>query len=122
MQYQKSQKPIPGDKSVSEHPNGQNRPGNRFAGEGRQPIAGEVISISKDSITVKDQEGGSKIVFILDETNFRKSEEGSLEDLSEGTQVMIIGSENSDGIVTANSIQLNPGFPFNGHQGGEQGE
>ncbi len=81
----------------------------RFSGQGR-PVYGEVIAKDDESITVKDQEGGSKIVFISDTTTVAKTDEGSLDDLAEGTQVVVFGSQNDDGSITAENIQLNPSF------------
>jgi hypothetical protein len=73
------------------------------------PVAGEVIAKDEESITVKIQDGGSKIVFVSEETLVRKAEEGSMEDISEGIQVIVFGRENDDGSITANNIQLNSG-------------
>lgn len=81
----------------------------RFSGQGR-PVFGEVIAKDSESITVKIEDGGSKIVFISDTTIVAKTDEGSLDDLTEGVQVLVFGSENEDGSVTAENIQLNPEF------------
>ncbi|MFV1917467.1 MAG: hypothetical protein ACC618_03260 [Patescibacteria group bacterium] len=120
MQYQKSKTPSFGGegdnfRSGQFSQGGDHQPGQddgfrgRFSGSGR-PVSGEVISKDDESITVKDQEGGSKIIFISSETVVRKTDEGSLDDLAEGTQVLVFGSENDDGSVTAENIQLNPEF------------
>lgn len=88
---------------------------------GFRPVAGEVISRDDKSITVKLQDGGSKIVLFSDNTSINKASEGSKDDLKTGEQVAVFGQENSDGSVTAQNIQLNPqnrGM-FNQHPGGQ---
>ena len=74
-------------------------------------VSGEVISIDDESITVKIADGGSKIVFFSTSTKIQKSADGTREDLKEGEQVLIMGSVNQDGSVSAQSIQLRPNFP-----------
>lgn len=122
MQYQKSKTPsFAGGSRGQDNVEGQftqggdHQPGEnggfrgRFSGQG-QPVSGEVIAKDDESITVKDQDGGSKIIFISDTTLIRKTDEGNLDDLIEGMQVLVFGSENPDGSVTAENIQLNPSF------------
>lgn len=92
-----------------DHQSGQDGFRGRFSGQGR-PVSGEIIGKDSESITVKLQDGGSKIVFISDTTTVAKTDEGSLNDLVEGTQVLVFGSENDDGSFTAENIQLNPEF------------
>ena len=70
-------------------------------------------------MTVKLQDGGSKIVILTDSTAINKSAEGSREDLKIGGKVGVFGTENSDGSVTAQNIQLDPtrGGMFGQHSG-----
>jgi len=78
-----------------------------------QPINGEIISSDEKSITVKIADGSSKIVFVGNNTSINKAQSGTKEDLKTGEKVMVIGSANSDGSVSATNIQLNPGERFN---------
>jgi len=77
-------------------------------GQGFRPVNGEIISQDDKSITVKLQDGSSKIVLLTDTTAINKSAEGSKSDLKPGEKVAVFGQENSDGSVTAQNIQLNP--------------
>ena len=84
-----------------------NSRGNRT---GFRPVAGEIISFDDKSITVKLQDGSSKIILISDKTSINKADQGSKTDLKNGEQVAVFGSENSDGSITAQNIQLNPQY------------
>lgn len=81
---------------------------NGGSGQGFRPVNGEILSIDEKSITVKAADGSSKIVLLSSAAPITKSTVGSTEDLKTGEQVMIFGTENSDGSITAQSIQLNP--------------
>ena len=70
--------------------------------------AGEIISRDDKSITVKLKDGGSRIIFFSDAMEITKLARGSLNDLAVGAEIRVNGSQNSDGSVTAQSIQLSP--------------
>lgn len=79
--------------------------GNRL---GFRPVAGEIISADDKSITVKLQDGSSKIILFSEKTDINKAAEANRDELKVGEKVSVFGQENSDGSVTAQSIQLNP--------------
>lgn len=76
---------------------------NRF-----RPIVGEIATKDETSITVKSQDGSSKIVLLTTSTAIEKTESGTNADIAVGKNVRILGTENTDGSVTAQDIQLNP--------------
>lgn len=90
--------------------------GQRMGGQaGGGFTAGEIISKDERSITVSLPEGGSRIIFITESTPVQKSAAGTLADLAVGTQVVVTGSANQDGSISAQSVQIGgtpmrPGF------------
>lgn len=85
--------------------NGQGRLGNGF-----RPVMGEILSMDDKSITVKMQDGSSKIVLLPDSVTISKTDTAAKSDLKVGEKVGVFGTDNSDGSVTAQNIQLNPMF------------
>ena len=71
-------------------------------------VNGEVMAKDEKSMTMKLRDGGSQIVFFSASTTIGKMTDGSLQDLVTGTQVMVAGNTNTDGSMTAQSIQLRP--------------
>lgn len=78
---------------------------------GGQMVTGEVISVDDKSVTVKLADGGSKVALISSSTLINKSATAQLADLKSGERVAIFGSQNSDGSLSAQSLQLNPQLP-----------
>ncbi len=76
--------------------------------QGFRPVAGEIIKADDTSITVKLSDGSSKIVLVSGSTSINKAEQADKEALKEGETVVVFGTENADGSVTAATIQLNP--------------
>ena len=84
---------------------GGNRAGNRMSGGG---ASGEIIAKDAQSITIKLRDGGSKIVFYSSKTDVLKSVTGVADDIAIGKQVMVVGTGNQDGSITAQSVQIRP--------------
>jgi hypothetical protein len=69
--------------------------------------AGSVLSKNDStSFTVKLNSGGSEIVFLSPSSKIMKSATGTIADLNVGEQVVVSGTANSDGSITANTVQL----------------
>lgn len=85
--------------------------GNRAGAIGGGNISGEILNQTEKNITIKMRDGSSKIVMLADSTKINKSVEGLKTDLAVGKQVMINGTANSDGTITAESVTLTPLAP-----------
>lgn len=80
--------------------------GNRA--NGANMTTGEIISQDAQSITIKMPDGGSKIVFYSATTEVGKFVDGTSSDLEIGKTVVVSGTSNSDGSITAKSVQIRP--------------
>jgi len=74
-------------------------------------VSGEVLSVDATSMTVKLRDGGSKIVLLSPTSKVEKTVDGAIVDVVVGKSVMVTGTTNPDGSVTASSVQLRPTFP-----------
>jgi hypothetical protein len=86
------------------------RTGNQNVGSmmNRGGVSGSVISIDNNSMTVKLVDGSTKIVLLSGSTIYSKTATTSASDLKSGLEVAVFGTSNSDGSVTATSVQINP--------------
>lgn len=75
-----------------------------------RPVIGEIIEIDTDTITIKQQDGSSKIVLTTEKTIFNKTATVQKEEMKIGEEIGVFGTENSDGSYTAQNVQLNPQF------------
>ena len=74
-------------------------------------VTGEVTAKDENTVTVKMRDGSSRIVLYSGTTQVMKSTSGAMDDVAVGSQVMVQGASNSDGSVTAQSIQIRPSMP-----------
>lgn len=70
--------------------------------------AGQILSKDAQGVTIKMQDGSTKIVFISANTQITKSVSGTSADLAPDTNITVSGSTNSDGSLTAQMIQIRP--------------
>lgn len=70
--------------------------------------SGKIISTGNGSITVQVQSGSTQIVLVGGSTSILKSVSGALSDLTVGTNIIVAGTSNSDGSLSASSIQIRP--------------
>jgi hypothetical protein len=82
---------------------------NRTGANGTSLVSGSIVSEDSSSITLQlPNNAGSKIIFYSDITQISKFATGTASDLTTGTSVSVTGTTNSDGSVTAQSIQIRP--------------
>ncbi len=73
-------------------------------------VNGTIISQDEKSLTLNLAEGGSKIIYLSPSTKIVKMTEAAMADLSIGQTVMVNGSTNSDGSLSAQMVQLRSSF------------
>jgi len=73
---------------------------------GVRPLSGKVISGDEKRLTIELPDGGSKIILLSEGTFFKRMENASKDDLAVGSNVLVLGQENSDGSVSAQSVQI----------------
>lgn len=73
-----------------------------------RPVNGQILSTGNNTMTVKLSDGSSKVVILTGTTQINKAAQGTVTDLQVGSTVAVFGQTNSDGSVTAQSVQLNP--------------
>ena len=85
--------------------------GRRFGGgsaNGQTFAAGQIASMDATSITLQLPNGNSEVVFYSSSTEVTKPSTIPISALSVGSNVVIDGIQNSDGSMTASSIQERP--------------
>ena len=73
-------------------------------------VTGSILSMDDKSVTVKMQDGSTKIVLFSGSTTYSNTVSATKTDLKVGGEVAVFGATNSDGSVTATNVQINPQF------------
>ncbi len=85
---------------------GGGRPGGGGFGGGGTPLAtGTIESIDGNELTVSGR-GGSTTITLPDDFEISKTVEGSLDDLTPGTLVLVTGERDDADVVTSASVQI----------------
>lgn len=111
MQYQKSQRPSYGQYAGAGAGGGfGTRGGSGVTGARRNGngAIGTILSVDANSITVKLNDGSSKIVLLTGTTSINKAATAAASDLTVGETVSAFGTTNTDGSITATNVQINP--------------
>jgi hypothetical protein len=82
-------------------------------------VNGEILSNGGKTMTVKINTGGSKIILLSDATEIGKMASGTAGDLIPGQNIMVNGKTNTDGSITASSVQIRPIGQALGGSGGQ---
>jgi hypothetical protein len=80
-------------------------------------VTGNIASVDSSSITLQLPNGNSEVVFYSSSTSVTEPTIVSISNLKTGNSVMIGGTQNSDGSLTAQSIQVRTGTPGGGFGG-----
>jgi hypothetical protein len=74
-------------------------------------VSGQITAIADKSITVKSNDGSEKSIALAETAKYSKISDSTANDLAAGKIVMVAGTSNTDGSVTAKSIQIRPELP-----------
>lgn len=88
--------------------------GNNVLGNNRTiggMVSGEILFVDAKSLTIKSQDGGSRLIFLSASTTINRMTSGNLEDLVIGSNISVNGSSNTDNSINAQSIQIRPSSP-----------
>jgi hypothetical protein len=111
-----------GSKTTSTSSQGTRQFGQRGAGRnGGGFVSGTVLKQDATSITVKMPDGSTKIIFVPSSAKVQMSVDGKLTDVAIGKTVMVNGTTNSDGSVTASNIQIRNSADVGNFRGGGDG-
>ena len=108
MQYQKSQRPSFGQFAGAGGFGTRGTSGAAGARRNGNGAVGTILSVDANSMTVKLNDGSSKIVLLTGTTSINKAATATAADLTVGETVSAFGTTNTDGSVTATNVQINP--------------
>ena len=74
-------------------------------------LTGTVAATDSGSITLNTRDGSSHVVLVTPDTSVSKSVSGTLADVAVGSTVIVSGTTNSDGSVSATLVQIRPAMP-----------
>ncbi len=97
----------PGNGAGPFGPRGQDGAAGGFAAQPGM-LFGEIQSIDGDTLVIADPNGQQTRVQVTNTTLIEKNASVDVSDLETGETVMVSGSENDDGSVTARSVQVAP--------------
>ena len=113
MKYGQGKNSTPTGANFSQRASGQfgssTARGNRGAFGGS--ISGQILSADANTLTITDQTGGSRIVFLSASTTVSRMTLGTVKDLTVGTDVSVSGATNADNSINAQMIQIRPAGP-----------
>ena len=107
MQYQKSKQPA-FPKGVGQLTRGNFNFNGRVRTAGGNGVRGEVTAVNGSTVTIKLANGGSQIIVLSSSTTYNKTATASVSDVVVGQTIMAAGTSNSDGSVTATTVDVNP--------------
>lgn len=84
-------------------------------------VTGQIATIESSSITLQLANGNSEVVFYSTSTPVSEPTMVSVNTLKVGTTIMVAGTSNSDGSLTAQTIQVRPAGTTNGKYGAAAG-
>ncbi len=82
-------------------------------------FAGQVSAISGSDITLQLPNGNSEVVLYSSSTPVTEPTNVSISKVATGSNIVVMGTQNSDGSVTASSIEIGNGGFFRGSAGSQ---
>jgi len=94
--------------------NGQFGGRDQGSAQGAGNTFGQIESIADGVVTLTTDAGGTVKVQVADTTLIEKNASVTINELEVGETVIVSGSENADGSITARSVQVSPAGRFGG--------
>ncbi|HPT66071.1 MAG TPA: hypothetical protein PK257_02050 [Candidatus Woesebacteria bacterium] len=96
-----------GTRQLGDRTNGTNLGFQKGGPSGQNNASGEVIKIDDSSITIKTQNGGSKLIMISGSTIYKQLMDTDKSKLQVGSQIIVDGEAGTDGSITGKTISIN---------------
>ncbi|MBX5448830.1 DUF5666 domain-containing protein [Thermogemmatispora sp.] len=81
---------------------------NSTSGQNSRAVRGSVTQIVGNQLTVTDSSGSNFVLTLTSSTRIIQTEAASASDLKSGVTVLVIGTNGSQGQLTASSVTINP--------------